>query len=178
MSLTLQGLIIGALKFYAANEMAEKNKTKFDLPNQIDMALLPSLIGFNLRCAQVAVFNDFRHKIGKLQISPPQFGTLVLIEANPGISQSAIAATLRFDRSTLVQIIDRMEDRGFVIRKLAKNDRRSHALHLTQLGQTTIAKLKTIVWAHEEHISRSLSDNERQTLLNILARIYQTPEKS
>ena len=28
--------------------MTEKNKTKFDLPNQIDMALLPSLIGFNL----------------------------------------------------------------------------------------------------------------------------------
>ena len=156
--------------------MAEKKKTKLDDTNQIDMALLPSLIGFNLRCAQVAVFNDFNHKIGELVISPPQFGTLILIEANPGISQSAIASTLRFDRSTLVQIIDRLEDRALVVRKLAANDRRSHALHLTPLGQTTIAKLKTIVWAHEEHMSRSLSDNERQILLNILARIHQTPE--
>ena len=156
--------------------MAEKKKTKFDDTNQIDMALLPSLIGFNLRCAQVAVFNDFNHKIGELVISPPQFGTLILIEANPGISQSAIASTLRFDRSTLVQIIDRLEDRAFVVRKLAANDRRSHALHLTPLGQTTLAKLKTIVWAHEEHMSRSLSDEERQTLLKFLVRIHQTPE--
>ena len=156
--------------------MAEKKKTKLDDTNQIDMALLPSLIGFNLRCAQVAVFNDFRHKIGELEISPPQFGTLILIEANPGISQSAIASTLRFDRSTLVQIIDRLEDRAFVVRKLAANDRRSHALHLTPLGQTTLAKLKTIVWAHEEHMSRSLSDEERQTLIKFLVRIHQTPE--
>ena len=156
--------------------MAKKNKTKFDDTNQIDMALLPSLIGFNLRWAQVAVFNDFNHKIGELVISPPQFGTLILIEANPGISQSAIASTLRFDRSTLVQIIDRLEDRGFVVRKLAANDRRSHALHLTPLGQTTLAKLKTIVWAHEEHMSRSLSDEERQTLIKFLVRIHQTPE--
>ena len=37
----------------------------------IDMGLLPQLIGFNLRCAQVAVFQHFNRSAGAAEISPP-----------------------------------------------------------------------------------------------------------
>ena len=66
------------------------------------MGLLPQLIGFNLRFAQVSVFQKFTAKFGTYGISAPQFGTLLLIDANPGVSQSSVAEALRFDRSTLV----------------------------------------------------------------------------
>ncbi|MBK20151.1 MAG: MarR family transcriptional regulator [Rhodospirillaceae bacterium] len=143
-----------------------------DKPDAIDMAKLPDLIGYNLRCAQVAVFQHFSKTIGEAEISPPQYGALVLISANPGISQSAIASALRFDRSTLVQIIDRLEDRGLVVREVSATDRRSHALKLTEAGQTLLNDLNERVHQHEQHMTRNLSVDERQTLMSLLARVY------
>jgi DNA-binding MarR family transcriptional regulator len=141
----------------------------------IDMGLLPELIGFNLRCAQVAVFQDFNRDTGGYGISPPQYGTLILVEANPGISQSAIASALRLDRSTLVQIIDRLEARGFVVREVSAHDRRSHALKLTDEGRTAMAELKRVVGAHEDRMTRTLSEEEKKSLISLLARIHRAP---
>jgi DNA-binding MarR family transcriptional regulator len=144
----------------------------------INMGVLPQLIGFNLRCAQVAVFQHFNRSAGLAEISPPQLGALILIEANPGISQSAIAGALRFDRSTLVQIIDRLEERGFVVREVSTHDRRSHALKLTPQGATALAELKQLTAAHEDHMTRVLSADEKKLLIDLLARLHQTPPES
>lgn len=141
----------------------------------IDMGLLPDLVGFNLRCAQVAVFQDFNRNTGDFGISPPQYGTLVLIEANPGISQSAIASTLRLDRSTLVQIIDRLESRGLVVREVSASDRRSHALKLTEAGGAAMAELNRLVAAHEARMTAALTGEEKKILVALLARIHGTP---
>ena len=106
----------------------------------IDMGVLPQLIGFNLRCAQVAVFQHFHRTAGSAEISPPQLGALIRIESNPGISQSAIAGALRFDRSTLVQIIDRLEERGFVGRE-SEMARLQGSLDLAKMGRGRVAFL-------------------------------------
>jgi len=142
----------------------------------IDLGILPGLIGFQLRSAQLAVFQHFNRSLGDAGISPPQFGTLVLIEANPGISQSAVAAALRFDRSTLVQIIDRLEDRGLVVREPSSRDRRTHALKLTAKGERLLADLKRRVQAHEAAIAAALSDAERDSLVRLLARVQRGSE--
>lgn len=141
----------------------------------IDMGLLPELIGFNLRCAQVALFQHFNSSVGASAISAPQFGALLLIEANPGISQSAVAEALRFDRSTLVQIIDRLEGRELVVREVSSHDRRSHALRLTGKGATLLTELKQAAQDHEKDVARGLSDAERDQLIALLQRIH-TPQ--
>ena len=146
-----------------------------DRSDDIEMGELPDLIGFNLRCAQVSTFQHFSRTVGEAEISPPQYGTLILIESNPGISQSAIASALRFDRSTLVQIIDRLEERGLVVRAVSARDRRSHALKLTDEGTRALRDLKRRVAAHEAHITRELSAEERDTLIDLLARLHRTP---
>lgn len=137
----------------------------------IDMGILPDLFGFSLRCAQVAYFQHFSKTVAELDVTPPQFGALILIEANPGISQSAIASTLRFDRSTLVQIIDKLEDRKLVVRETAIHDRRSHALKLTPQGVETLIELKKRVASHEDHMARNLNEQEREQLIKLLGRL-------
>lgn len=142
----------------------------------IDMGLLPQLIGYNLRCAQVALFQHFSRSFDGTEISPPQLGTMILIEANPGISQSAVAGALRFDRSTLVQIIDRLEDRSLVVREVSPNDRRSHALQLTVNGAKMLTDLKQRALAHEADIAHSLSADDRESLVRLLSQIFAAPE--
>lgn len=138
----------------------------------IDMGLLPNLIGFNLRCAQLTLFQHFNYTVGKDTISPPQFGTLLLIEANPGLSQSAVAEALRFDRSTLVQIIDRLESKNLVVREVSARDRRSHALRLTEQGQAVLEDLKKATQKHEVEIMRGMTQEEKAELIRLLTILH------
>ena len=138
----------------------------------IDMGMLPDLIGFNLRCAQLALFQHFGKTVGQDGVSAPQFGTLLLIEANPDISQSAIAEALRFDRSTLVQIVDRLENRGLVERHVSLTDRRSHALRITDTGKTTLAVLKEQAIAHEDDVAAGLNAQERTQFISLLKKLH------
>jgi DNA-binding MarR family transcriptional regulator len=138
----------------------------------LDMGLLPDLLGYHLRCAHVSVFQHFARSVGALEVSPPQLGALLLIEANPGISQSAVAEALRFDRSTLVQIVDRLEGRALVVRQSSIRDRRSHALALTPSGARLLARLKEQVQAHEAAIAHGLSPEDRAKLIALLARLH------
>ena len=136
------------------------------------MGILPDLLAYHLRCAHVAVFQHFNRTLGVHGISGPQFGTLLLIESNPGVSQSSIAEALRFDRSTLVQIVDRLEDRGLVRREPSAQDRRSHALRLTDDGAAMLDELKALSDEHEGIVAETLSEDERKSLLSLLERLH------
>jgi DNA-binding MarR family transcriptional regulator len=151
---------------------APKRRSKGAAEASIDMGVLPDLIGYHLRCAHVSVFQHFGRSVGQADISPPQLGALLLIEANPGMSQSAVAEALRFDRSTLVQIVDRLEERGLVKRESSVRDRRSHALALTPPGAKLLVRLKELLRAHEDEIASSLDAEERATLIRLLERLH------
>ena len=153
----------------AGGRAAAKGRGKAD---GLRMGILPDLLAYHLRCAHVAVFQHFNRTLGVHGISGPQFGTLLLIEANPGVSQSSIAEALRFDRSTLVQIVDRLEDRGLVKREPSLQDRRSHALRLTEDGAALLDELKALSDEHEGIVAESLNEDERKSLLVLLERLH------
>jgi DNA-binding MarR family transcriptional regulator len=133
--------------------------------------LLPDLLGYHLRRAQSAVFQDFAASMNGAEITPGQFGVLALIEANAGLSQTRLAQTLGIDRSTLVGVIDKLERHGLVERAARPNDRRSHALKLSREGERRFQALARLVQRHEARIARRLSARERQTLIALLQRI-------
>src|SRR5687768_16275743 len=76
----------------------------------LDHGLLPRLVGYQLRLAQLAVFRDFDRATADLGLTPGRFGMLVLIEANPGVTQSELARAVGLDRSTMVALLDQLED--------------------------------------------------------------------
>jgi len=151
-------------------------KKSFDLvpsesPQPLDLGLLPSLVGYHLRRAQIAVFQDFVRSVGAADMTPGQFGVLVVIDANPGLSQTQLGQTAGIDRSTVVAVIDRLEARGLVQREASPRDRRSHALHLSAKGKALLHELTAIVRAHEDHIVGDLEPAERETLIALLDRV-------
>ncbi len=142
----------------------------------IDLGILPSLIGYHLRKAQLAVFQDFARAAGSAEVTPGQFGVLTVIDRNPGLSQTRLGQTLGIDRSTLVTVIDRLEARGLVERADAPRDRRSYALHLSARGRNLLTELTEAVRAHEQHIARDLAAGERATLIALLRRVRKAEE--
>jgi DNA-binding MarR family transcriptional regulator len=139
------------------------------------LGLLPGLLGYQLRLAQRAIFDDFADAMGELEVSPGLFGMLVIIEANPGLKQTELAHAAQLDRSSLVPALDKLEARRLVARRASAEDRRVNGLWLTPEGAVLLKQLKRRVARHEERLVRGLSAAERETLAALLQRIL--PER-
>lgn len=139
----------------------------------LDRGLLPGLLGYALRRAQSAVFADFAGTFSRAgeALTPGEFGLLVLVERNAGLSQMALARALGIDRSTLVPILDRLQDRGLLVRRRSPTDARTHALGLTPLGLKALARYGKLVRTHERRIASTLSADETRTLLELLDKV-------
>jgi len=129
---------------------------------------LPGLLGYRLRLAQQAVFRDFAASVQGL--SPGRVGLLILIDANPGITQSHLAEAVARDRSTMVGLIDLLERRSLVERRRG-DDRRTNGLWLTRSGRRLLARALRRIAAHERRIASRLSAAERRRLLRLLGKI-------
>jgi DNA-binding MarR family transcriptional regulator len=140
-------------------------------PQAAKLGILPDLLGYHLRRAHVAVFQDFARAMAGLDVTPGQVGVLQVIAANPGLSQTALGRALGIDRSTVVAVIDRLEGRGLVVRALSPNDRRSHALRLSAAGEKALGEIERRVRAHEKRIARALDPAERAQLIRLLTKL-------
>lgn len=139
--------------------------------NTLDYGILTELLGYHVRLAQVSIFRDFAASLREYDILPTQFGTLVIIGANPGIKQTDLAHAIQLDRSTIVPLLDRLEKEGWVTRERLPSDRRTNALKLTPAGEGFLAKLTPLVRNHDKRIQDMLDKNEKNQLISILNKI-------
>ncbi len=147
-------------------------KTEARSKPSLHYGLLPDLIGYQLRMAQIALFRDFAQGPGGEDVTPGLFGVLVIIEANPDLKQSELARATHLDRSTVVTVIDNLERRGLVERRIALHDRRSNAIRLTEAGGAMLKKLKRQVAAHEKRLMQNFSAEERETFIRLLQKVF------
>lgn len=138
---------------------------------RIDYGRLPDYLGFNLRRAQAALFVDFARLTADLDLTPGQFSLLVLLAANPGISQSGLSRAFGLDKSTVSPSIDRLEKRGLVERTRTPNDRRFYALRLTRAGSELLERATERVERQESVMARALTADERRAMIDMLRRI-------
>jgi DNA-binding MarR family transcriptional regulator len=134
----------------------------------LDPGALPGLIGYRLRLAQQAVFRDFAASVPG--VSPGRIGMLLLVEANPGVTQSRLALAVGRDRSTMVGVLDQLEARGLIERRRGA-DRRTNGLWLTRSGRGLLSRAKRAIAVHEQRVAARLSAAERAKLLELLGRI-------
>ncbi len=98
--------------------------------------------------------------------------SVTTIEANPDLKQSELARATHLDRSTVVTVIDNLERRGLVERRVALHDRRSNAIRLTEAGGALLKKLKRQVMAHEKRLMENFSADERETFIRLLQKVF------
>lgn len=137
----------------------------------LDLGLLPELLSYQLRRAQIAGFQDFAAKVGDEGVTPGWFGLMVIVDNNEGLSQTQLARALGIDGSTMVATIDRLEGYGWIRRERSPHDRRTHALFVTDEGQEFLARMVPKMRAHEASFGAPLTAPERQELLRLLRKM-------
>ena len=133
--------------------------------------VLDELVGYAIRRAQIAIYEDFDAALGALDLTPQRFAALVLIAGNDGIGQGRLGRVLGIARSGVVQVVRGLETRGWVRRDADGGDARSWLLTLTPAGRALLAQARRRVRAHDRRVSAALTEAERRTLVAWLDRL-------
>lgn len=134
---------------------------------------LESLLGYQLRRASQAMLDDLVATLASLDFRPTSASVLLLIEANPGITQSRIGQALAVERANMVPMTAKLIEVGIVTRSRA--DGRSHGLHLTEKGKKVVAKVRKRIADHEIGFWKDTPNAERAVVLNFLKSLWHAP---
>jgi DNA-binding MarR family transcriptional regulator len=149
--------------------------SKADAPDAGARALSPGvldeLLGFHLRLAQAALYRDFARSLAKLDLSQRQFAVLELVRANPGVSQAQLAGFLALDRPAIMSVVDRLEQRGLLLRERSRTDRRRQEIRLTAEGGARLAEASRLVRRHDGRFTARFSRTELKELTRMLRRL-------
>jgi DNA-binding MarR family transcriptional regulator len=131
-------------------------------------------VGFMLSQLGFETATRFGRLMAKVDLEPRQFALMRAIAGSVGRSQNEIAESLRIPPSSMVGVIDHLEKRGLVERRLHPTDRRSRLVHLTDLGHSVLVRATELAMGLEKTVCSGLDDTERQTLLGLLTRVADT----
>jgi DNA-binding MarR family transcriptional regulator len=139
--------------------------------DRIDGDRAPQTLAFLLSQVGIHAARRFSERIASIDLNPPLFRVLNLVDAAEGRSQQAIGAAIEVPASRMVALVDELEQRGLVERRPDPKDRRVRALYLTRKGRTTLARGRKIAKDHEEELTRGMTEPDRKRLVDLLGKI-------
>lgn len=135
----------------------------------VDMRYLEGTLGYTLRRAQMAVFQDIYRAFGEMGagITLTQFSVMAVAADNPEITQTELAEVLAVERPRIVPILNQLEGRGLALRLVCEVDRRNRRIVLTEEGAGLLSELKRRFALHEMRVAQVLGADS-STLLHAL----------
>lgn len=138
---------------------------------QIELGLLPSLIGTHLRQTESRIIARLSQVLQNFSITPAEYGLLLLVMENDDLSQNQLAAIAGYERSGIASLINHLEASGLLLRKTSLFDRRCNALRLSPAGLRFVQQIGPKITALEHELTAGLSPAEQTQLLEFLSRI-------
>ena len=97
---------------------------------------------------------------------------LVLINLhNESLTQKALSELLEVDKSYMVNIIDYLSDRGYVIRETNSKDRRQHLIKLTQKAKVAVPEIEKVISGLNQKSMENLSESQIEIFSEVLLQI-------
>lgn len=98
-----------------------------------------------------------------------EFTTLDTILCNPGICQRDLAKLILVDRANTGKILDSLEKKGFIERKLAvKNNRPVKIAELTEAGRRKAEEVTALVRPHMETVRKKIQNTDLSKVTSLL----------
>jgi len=142
-------------------------------PALLDISPLTNLLSFHMRMLVLAVNRAYDEAFAETPLAggTGKLTALMLIGANPGISQIEIGEVLSKDRPAMVRIIDHLEQEGMVLRRRRPQERRRYELTLTARGRASVARFMQIARDYDDRFFSPLEASERAELARLLRKL-------
>lgn len=131
---------------------------------------LTSFPGYSLRRAANATGVELAQRLSGLGLRQSDASLLMLVQANPGVTASALGRQLDIQRANMVPILKRLEDAGLIDR--APIDGKSQGVALTPAGRERLAEARRIIERFERELLERIPEEHREHLLPALDAIW------
>jgi DNA-binding MarR family transcriptional regulator len=127
--------------------------------------------GYLFRRMQQIAVAIFVEECKSFDLTPVQYAALVAIQTHPGIDATRLSAVIAFDRSTLGNVIERLEAKGHIARRPAREDKRVKLLYLTRPGAALLRKVMPSVDRAQARMLQPLRAADRKTLMALMSQL-------
>jgi MarR family transcriptional regulator, temperature-dependent positive regulator of motility len=128
---------------------------------------MPGHLARRFQQIAVAVFLAEVEDAG-FDLTPVQYAALAAIKMNPGIDQVTLAGLIAYDRTTITGVVDRLVQKGLLVRQANPRDRRARELQVTEAGKRTLRAITPAVEAAQRLMLRGLTEKEGAELMRLL----------
>ena len=119
----------------------------------------------------------FQGEMGGGDLTPRQYAVLVTVSQNEGLSQTNLVDRTGIDRSTLADIVRRMQRKGLLQRRRTKEDARAYAVKLTDEGRRVLRAAEPLAKKVDEKVLDALPSKQREQFIDELLSIVATLQK-
>jgi len=142
------------------------------LPGGLDHGRMQKLLGYNLAQAAIPSFRIFEKRIGEpFQLRRLDFTILMLVAANPHVTQRQMSLALDVSAPRLTIVCDKLVDRDLMTRTRSEDDRRKQFIALTRKGAALVRKADRVADSMEKELLGHLSDLEKTLLFQLLEKV-------
>jgi len=113
----------------------------------------------------------FAEECAEFDLTPVQYAALGAIEASPDVDATRLSSLIAFDRSTIGDVLERMESRGWILRAPSPTDRRIKLVRLTREGARLLREVEPAVRRVQERLLAPLGPRDRATVLRLLTQL-------
>src|SRR3954469_7127285 len=140
-------------------------------PSPITMDAVYTAPGYLFRRMQQIAVSIFVEECRAFDLTPVQYAALVAIHTHPGIDATRLSAVIAFDRSTLGNVIERLESKAWVERKPSREDKRIKLLTLTKAGENLLRAIMPSVDRAQGRMLQPLKPKDRKTLMALMTQL-------
>ena len=149
--------------------------TKMKSEKSLTIDTLEELPSFYLRIVTYLLSRQLDSRLDGFEVAKGtgKIATLLLIDANPGISPSKISEITFRDRPSISRIIAPLVAAGLVEQRISPTERRAQNLYITQRGHRRANEVRAIVRKNSEDFFADLEAADRNELIRILRKIVE-----
>jgi DNA-binding MarR family transcriptional regulator len=140
-------------------------------PVTITMDAVYTAPGYLFRRMQQIAVAIFMEECRSFDLTPVQYAALIAIHTHPGIDATRLSAVIAFDRSTLGNVIERLEVKKLIERKPSLEDKRVKLLYLTKSGAALLRDITPSVERAQARMLQPLRPADRKALMALLSQL-------
>ena len=129
---------------------------------------IEDLPGYYIRRLQQIAVGIFLDETSDLNITPVQFALLFAASRQDGMDQRTLASRIGLDTSTIGAVVDRLESRDLIERKVSPDDKRVRLLSVTRQGNDLLRRVMPAMLRAQERILEPLTKPDRAQFMAML----------
>lgn len=133
---------------------------------------LEESLGFILNKTNTKLKNQLFQRFKEDDITPEQWSVLTCLWQQEGVSPKELADLIYKDKPNTNRILEKLQAKGLILRKLHPTDRRAYQIYLTERGWAIKDKLIAKVTQLQDEVTAGMEQAQVEELKRLLNHIY------